>query len=125
MARLRHIAVWVRDLESSARFYEEVFGLERVGAETISLGSGIYLSDGVINLALLKPAGSNDETHVGAHHFGFIVDDIDETRKKIEAHGGTFAFTLGDPGKHNFESKFKDPEGVLFDISAKGWVGAK
>lgn len=125
MARLRHIAVWVRDLEASARFYEEVFGLERVGAETIALGSGIYLSDGVVNLALLKPADSNDASYVGAHHFGFIVDDVDSTKQKIEEHGGTFAFTLGDPEKHNFESKFKDPEGVLFDISAKGWLGTK
>ena len=57
MARLRHFAICVRDLEKSARFYEEVFGLERVGEETLELGSGVYLSDGVVNLALLKLSG--------------------------------------------------------------------
>src|ERR1700722_1188808 len=54
MARLRHFAVCVRDLEKSANFYEQVFGLKRVGEEVIEIGSAIYMSDGVINLALLN-----------------------------------------------------------------------
>ena len=84
MARLRHFAICVRDLEKSARFYEEVFGLERVGEETLELGSGVYLSDGVVNLALLKlsgvygTGGEDSSELVGPHHFGFIVDDVDE-----------------------------------------------
>lgn len=36
--------------------------------------------------------------------------------------GGTFFFDLGDDQeKENFERKFKDPEGIIFDISRKGW----
>ena len=130
MARLRHFAVCVSDLDKSAKFYEEVFGLKRVGEETLELGSGVYLSDGVVNLALLKLKGTygtdgvDNSQYVGAHHFGFIVDDVDEMRKRIEAAGGKFFFTLGDPEKHNFESKFKDPDGVIFDISKKGWLGS-
>jgi len=139
-ARLRHFAICVSDLEASAKFYEEVFGLKRVGAETLELGSGVYLSDGVVNLALLKlkanygtngkeGGGSRHEdtrpaTLCGPHHFGFIVDDVDAMRKRIEEAGGKFFFTLGDPEKHNFESKFKDPDGIIFDISKKGWLGS-
>ena len=41
MARLRHFAVCVRDLEKSAQFYKEVFELKEVGRETISIGSAI------------------------------------------------------------------------------------
>ncbi|MGH8724046.1 MAG: dioxygenase [Burkholderiales bacterium] len=119
--RLRHIAVVVQDLESSAGFYEKVFGLKRVGREDLEMGSGIYLSDGVINLALLK---YKSDTASGAHHFGFQVDDLEAARKRIEAAGGTFFFTLGKAKEEaNFEMKFKDPEGVVFDISEKGWVG--
>jgi predicted enzyme related to lactoylglutathione lyase len=132
MARLRHFAVVVRDLEKSARFYEEVFDLERVGAETLDFASAIYLSDGVINLALLnyhgkRGSGLEDaKSFVGAHHFGFQVDDIAATQKKIEAAGGTFFFDLGhDQEKENFERKFKDPDGVIFDISKKGWQGTR
>lgn len=130
MARLRHFAVVVKDLEKSAAFYEKVFELKRVGREDLAIGSGIYLSDGVINLALLQYKGeagsgmSAAENPVGAHHFGFQVSDLAETERRIEAAGGTFFFDLGDDAKQkNFERKFKDPDGIIFDISEKGWIG--
>jgi catechol 2,3-dioxygenase-like lactoylglutathione lyase family enzyme len=131
-ARLRHFAVVVGDLEKSARFYEGVFGLKRVGQETLDFAAAIYLTDGVINLALLNYFGKRGsdlddaKNYVGAHHFGFQVDDLAETQKKIEALGGKFFFDLGnDAEKENFERKFKDPDGVIFDISKKGWQGTK
>jgi catechol 2,3-dioxygenase-like lactoylglutathione lyase family enzyme len=131
MAKLRHIAIVVRDLEKAAEFYEKVFDLARVGREDLELGSGIYLSDGVVNLALLRYNGTkgsglaNADSFVGAHHFGFIVDDLADTEKRIEAAGGKFFFQLGEgEGKQNFERKFKDPEGIIFDISRKGWSGS-
>jgi hypothetical protein len=47
-----------------------------------------------------------------------------ETQKKIEALGGEFFFDLGnDAEKENFERKFKDPDGIIFDISKNGWQG--
>ena len=131
MARLRHFAIVVRDLEKAASFYEGVFGLERVGQEVLDFASAIYLSDGTINLALLNYVGKrgsgldNARDFVGAHHFGFQVDDIAAMQQKIEAAGGTFFFDLGDDQeKENFERKFKDPDGIIFDISKKGWLGA-
>lgn len=130
MARLRHFAVCVRDLEKAAKFYHDVFDLKEVGRETIEIGSAIYMSDGVINLALLNFASSKgndikgDPTKaVGANHFGFQVDDLAETQRRIEAAGGTFFFDLGNEREGNFERKFKDPDGVVFDISQHGWVG--
>lgn len=131
MARLRHFALVVRDLEKSARFYENVFDLKRVGQETLDFAAAIYLSDGTINLALLnyfgeRGSGLNDaKNFVGAHHFGFQVDDIAKAQQRIEEAGGTFFFDLGnDQEKENFERKFKDPDGIIFDISKKGWLGA-
>ena len=121
MAKLRHIAVVVRDLERAARFYEQVFELKRVGEEHIDMGSAIYLSDGVINLALLK---YKSDTPAGAHHFGFQVDDLEAARKRIEAAGGKFFFALGKSKEEsNIEVKYKDPDGVIFDLSDKGWIG--
>jgi catechol 2,3-dioxygenase-like lactoylglutathione lyase family enzyme len=132
MARLRHFAIVVRDLEKAARFYEGAFDLRRVGEETLDFASAIYLTDGVINLALLNYKGSRGsgladaKSFVGAHHFGFQVEDLEQTQKKIEALGGTFFFDLGnDQEKENFERKFKDPDGIIFDISKKGWLGTR
>jgi len=132
MARLRHFAVVVKDLDKAAAFYHDVFELTRVGRENLEIGSAIYMSDGVINLALLNfkgKAGSEasdlaeGSTFVGAHHFGFQVDDLKVTQKRIEAHGGKFFFDLGEDRHGNFERKFKDPDGVIFDISEGGWEG--
>ena len=130
MAKLRHFAIVVRDLESAAQFYEKVFDLKRVGRDDLEIGSGIYLSDGVVNLALLsyksaKAAGvENLDDLIGAHHFGFKVDDIADSQQRIEAAGGKFFFDLGKTKDDvNFERKFKDPEGIIFDISEKGWLG--
>jgi predicted enzyme related to lactoylglutathione lyase len=129
MARLRHFAVCVRDLETSAKFYEEVFGLTRHGREDLPIGSALYLSDGVVNLALIQFSGAagndlSDPTKaVGANHFGFQVEDMKETQARIEKAGGRFFFDLGDERKGNFERKFKDPDGIIFDISHHGWVG--
>ena len=121
MAKLRHIAVVVKDLEKAAAFYEKVFDLKRVGEEHLEMGSGVYLSDGVINLALLK---LKQDTPSGAHHFGFHVEDLEAAKKRIEEAGGKFFLTLGDSKEEaNFEMKFKDPQGILFDISEKGWLG--
>ncbi len=130
MARLRHFAIVVRDLDKSAQFYESVFDLKRVGREDLEFASAIYLSDGVVNLALLNYHGergsglTDAKSFIGAHHFGFQVDNIAETQKRIETAGGQFFFDLGqDDEKQNFERKFKDPDGIIFDISRKGWLG--
>ncbi len=130
MARLRHFAIVVRDLDKAATFYTNVFDLKEVGREELEIGSGVYLSDGVINLALLQYNGTEGsgladvENFVGAHHFGFQVDDLAKTQERIEAAGGKFFFDLGDnANEKNFERKFKDPEGIIFDISKNGWLG--
>ena len=115
--------------EASAQFYETVFDLKRAGSEDLDIGAAIYMSDRVINLALLKFKGERGSglkdaaTFTGPNHFGFQVDDLVATQQRIEAAGGTFFFDLGDEPKGNFERKFKDPDGIIFDISKHGWVG--
>ena len=47
MAKLRHIAVTVPDLEEAAVFYEKTFGMTRARESDIA----IILSDGVVSLA--------------------------------------------------------------------------
>jgi catechol 2,3-dioxygenase-like lactoylglutathione lyase family enzyme len=127
--RLRHFALRVRNLEASAKFYEKVFGFKQVGREEIPIGAAVYLSDGVVNLALLNYYGDKGAAVEGAagssgsDHFGIQVDDLAATQALIESAGGSFYFDLGDERKGNFERKFKDPDGTVFDISHHGWLG--
>ncbi len=131
MAKLRHIAIAVPDVEKSAQFYEKVFELERVGTTDSDLATGIYLSDGVICLALLnyktdEAAGTErGKDYVGVHHVGFWVDDLDDMEKSIENGGGTFFLDLPEAKDSlYYEKKYRDPDGIIFDISHNGWVGA-
>ena len=86
MAKLRHIALAVDDPEKAAEFYIKAFGLTRVGGTDWINAKGVYLSDGVMNLALLKykteeAAGERGTDFVGLHHLGFWVDDVPETKR--------------------------------------------
>ena len=129
MAKLRHIAITVPDPEKAAEFYIKAFGLKRVGTTDWHGAHGVYLTDGVMNLALLhyrkeEFAGSRGSAYVGAHHFGFIVEDLPATREAIEAAGGKH--WMGEPvdGGGFYEVKYHDPDGGAFDITENGWTGA-
>jgi len=129
MAKLRHIAITVPDPERAAEFYMRAFGLERVGTTDWEGAHGVYLTDGVVNIALLhyrkaQYAGARGCDFVGLHHFGFIVSDVPAARAAIESAGGTH--WMGEPaaGGGFYEVKYRDPDGVAFDITANGWKGA-
>jgi catechol 2,3-dioxygenase-like lactoylglutathione lyase family enzyme len=127
MARIRHIALAVKDIDKTADFYQKAFGLKRSEKAEGKTAWRIYMSDGEVNLALLQyksevGSGIDPSTFVGIHHFGFQCDNLEEQQKRIEAAGGKFFYDLGDPDDDDFERKFKDPNGIIFDINWKGWT---
>ena len=127
-ARIRHIALVVKDLEATADFYQKALGLKRSPMSEGPTARRIYLTDGHVNLALLQykcetGSGLKDPSgFVGVHHFGFPVDDLAKQQKVIEQAGGKFFFDLGRPEDDDFERKFRDPNGIIFDVNWKGWV---
>ena len=54
MARIRHVAIVVSDQERAAGFYKNAIGLSEAGREYTEHGSGVYVCDGEMNLALLN-----------------------------------------------------------------------
>jgi predicted enzyme related to lactoylglutathione lyase len=116
--RLRHIAIIVPDPEAAAKFFEHAFDMKRAGTAR----RGIYMSDGVMNVALLKREA--DEEPIGLYHFGMWVDDLDAAEKKVLDAGGSYL--AGRPTSPNsyYEAKYKDPLGIVFDLTHTGWVGA-
>jgi predicted enzyme related to lactoylglutathione lyase len=126
-ARIRHIALSVKDIDATADFYEKALGLKRSPKSEGPTAFRVYMSDGEINLALLQyksEVGSglkNPNEFVGIHHFGFQCDDLEQQQKQIEQAGGKFFFDLGEPEDEGFERKFRDPNGIVFDINWKGW----
>jgi predicted enzyme related to lactoylglutathione lyase len=130
MAKLRHVAMQVPDLEKAAVFYERCFDMKRVNKVNAPIGDAVILSDDVMNLTLLNfPEGAkgmvNGPTWAGLHHFGFVVDDLESSQKKVESEGGQFLMKLPSFPGVDAESKFKDPNGVVFDMSEDDWQQAK
>src|ERR1043165_6178488 len=98
MARIKHVAIRTADPEKTAAFYQETFGLKRAG-----LGkNGIYLTDGHINLAILKGGDK-----LGIEHLGFQVDDVEGTLARVSALGVSFTVVLRDqmPGSRRTDHR--------------------
>jgi catechol 2,3-dioxygenase-like lactoylglutathione lyase family enzyme len=137
MPKIRHIAIASDDPEATAAFYREMFEFEEVGrigrpGDEKAIAWGVYLSDGVLNLAVLKFQNVDQLgrglDYVGLHHFGVLVDDLAACRARLEAAGAPCILEApptapGDPP--NYETKFRGPEGVVFDVSEHPWIGAQ
>ena len=54
MPKIKHIALSTQDVEKTARFYIEVFGMKEVGKINDPGTRGCFLTDGDINLAILN-----------------------------------------------------------------------
>jgi catechol 2,3-dioxygenase-like lactoylglutathione lyase family enzyme len=122
-AKIRHVAISTENPEEVAAWYKDIFGLEEVGR---SPSGGVYLSDGEINFAVLRLRSPDDPNQIirGVHHFGFMVDDAEAFRAKLEAKGATKLPQA--PGNlQYFEEKYEGPDGQTVDLSEHGWVGTK
>ena len=128
MGKIKHIAIRATDPEKTVAFYKEVFGLRQVG-----LGkNGTYLSDGHINLAILrcKSVKEGGSGIVGVEHIGFQVDDVDGTLATLARLGGNPLMDRVDvtptdaaSPQSYYEIKCTGPDNQILDISGSGWVG--
>src|SRR2546422_10121558 len=91
MAKIRHIALSTQDPDATAKFYVDVFGLKQVGRIDNPNTSGYYLTDGDLNLAILKfkndaVAGvERGKEWSGIHHFGFQVENLEAITERLAA----------------------------------------
>jgi lactoylglutathione lyase len=126
-AKLRHVAIAVNNPEKAAQFFENAFGMMRAG----NAKRGVYLTDGVMNVALLNfgdepvPGFETEKGYEGLIHFGMWVDNMDQADRQIKEAGGSYMTGRFEKDPNVFyEVKYKTPEGIVFDITANGWRGA-
>ena len=138
MAKIKHIAIATQETGKTADFYKDVFGLKEVGRVDNENAEGYYLTDGHVNLAILRfknevVAGQEfGSEYSGIHHIGFQVDDPGATDAKLRAanslprddiNSALHAAMGSGHGGRNVELKYSGPDGVMIDISSGGWVG--
>jgi catechol 2,3-dioxygenase-like lactoylglutathione lyase family enzyme len=129
MAKLRHIAIAAKDPDAMADFYVKAFDFKIVRSNDGPLAYGHHLSDGTIDLAILRfktDQIGRGMDYTGLHHFGILVEDVDDAAKVAEALGGKHYMDQADPARTGgFEVKMYGPEGVLFDIAEHPWTGTE
>ena len=127
MAKLRHIAIAAKDPDAMADFYVKAFDFKIVRSNDGPLAYGHHLSDGTIDLAILRFKSDQigkGMDYTGLHHFGILVENVDEAQKAVEALGGRHYLDTTVQGPGGFEVKMYGPEGVLFDVAEHPWTGA-
>ena len=124
--KLRHLALSVNDVAAAQKFFEDAFGMTKAG----DAGRGVYMTDGTVNVALLDYKGAtipdmnNDKPLVGPILFGLWVEDLAQAEAQVTAAGAVYLRGRPTGAPSNYEVKFRDPMGIIFDLSASGWKGA-
>ncbi len=120
MEGLRHLALWVTDLESCEHFYVTLLGMQ---VEWRPDADNVYLTSGVDNLALHRAK----EPRAGLQsldHLGFILsapEDVDSWHQYLSSAGveiiaspkthrdGARSFYCQDPGSNTVQFIFHAP----------------
>lgn len=118
--KIRHLALFARDPVKLAEFYRLVFDMEIVHR---SPSGACFVTDGYLTLALL-PHRLEREAAVGLNHFGFHVEDTEETSRRLVA-AGTEEPKRRPADRPFAEFRGVDPEGNWFDLSEHGYGDAK
>jgi catechol 2,3-dioxygenase-like lactoylglutathione lyase family enzyme len=137
MPKIKHIAIATQDVDKTAKFYIEVFGLQEIGKIDNPNASGYYLSDGDINVAILNfknddvAGAERGKEYSGLHHIGFQVENLEEIAEKLADANAkprddinkALGVGMGRTRHVNVEVKYGGPDGVVLDVSETGWVG--
>jgi lactoylglutathione lyase len=122
MSRIVHLALKVDDLERTTQFYREVFGFAEMDTAKVRDHTSRHLSDGTIDLALIKyDAGTESAESTAAgegpciHHFAVEVPDLARAEQRIRALGCEI---ISDPGV--VPVKFRAPGGTVCELVPEG-----
>ena len=137
MPKIKHIALSTQDVDATAKFYIDVFGMKEIAKIDAPGARGYYLSDGDLNLAILNfkndaVAGvERGKGWSGIHHIGFQVESLDAIAEKLAAAGSeprhdvnqALGVGHGQRQAENVEGKYRGPDGIMIAVSETGWVG--
>jgi lactoylglutathione lyase len=120
MAKLNHIGIYVKDLEKSLAFYEDLFGFKEVKSFTSGEAKIAMIDIGGGVLELVQRPGSPTAPPVGNWSHTAIHDpNFDETINKIEKMGlATRKITIPNGNRLCF---FSDLDGHVIEIMEKGF----
>jgi catechol 2,3-dioxygenase-like lactoylglutathione lyase family enzyme len=111
--RINHVSISATDLETSTRFYEDVFSMERIPTPTF--GTPVqWLRVGDMQLHLFLDDGQAP----ARHHLGFTVDDFDAAYEAVKAFASdTWGWQLVELPSRQVQLYFRDPSDNLIELN--------
>ncbi len=122
MSRIVHLSLKVDDIDTTGRFYKEVFGFQ--DAETRKTRDHVsrHMTDGTIDFTLMKYDEGTQSAESKAsddgpciHHFAIEVEDLAAATEQIKAHGCAI---ISEPGVEPV--KFRAPGGTTAELVRVG-----
>jgi lactoylglutathione lyase len=114
--RINHVSVVADDLEESARFYEELFGAERIPTATFPQPV-LWLKLGSQQLHLFEATGHEPTLR---HHVGVDVDDFENVYRRARERGildtEAFGSALRSHPAGWVQLYVRDPAGNLVEV---------
>jgi catechol 2,3-dioxygenase-like lactoylglutathione lyase family enzyme len=114
--RINHVSIVANNLEESARFYEQLFGMERVPSARFPEGV-LWLKLGEQQLHLFEIDGNEPTRN---HHFGIDVDDFEAVYTRAKELGvlstDAFGASLRGHPAGWVQLYLRDPAGNLVEV---------
>lgn len=117
-----HIAIYVKDLQKSSNFYQNIIGLDTI-ANPFNDGKHVWFSIGE-NLSLHVIAGTPSvQIHDQDNHLCFSVASVDVFTKKLSGKGIDYENSRHQPNAVTIRPDgvkqiyFKDPDGHWIEIN--------
>jgi len=116
---LEHVNLTVADVERSAAFYRDLFGFHvRWRGKTSDGQEAAHVGDDRCYVALfqaVRPGRAEaDYDVVGMNHFGFVVDSLEESKRRLRQLGIEPHHEADyEPGRRLY---FLDPDGIEVEL---------
>ena len=114
---INHVSIAAADLETSTRFYEEIFSMERIPTPTFE-SPVQWLRVGDMQLHLFQDNGPAP----ARHHLGLTIDDFDAAYEAVKARASdTWGWQLVELPSRQVQLYFRDPSDNLIELN---WADA-
>jgi catechol 2,3-dioxygenase-like lactoylglutathione lyase family enzyme len=110
--RLNHVSISAADLEESTRFYERIFGMERIPTPRFDFPVQ-WLRVGDLQLHLFQ----DSDPAPPRHHLGLTIDDFDAAYQAVqEISDEPFGMRMVELPSGQVQLYFRDPAGNLIEL---------
>lgn len=121
--RYSHMAITVRDMEETLRFYRDALGFDRIfGLDNPDTGKPwiVYIKILPGQFLELFYGGDDNVKHeadqTGFSHLCFEVEDVHAIARRIEEAGYTLDIRPCQGCDHNWQTWVRDPNGIRIEL---------